>query len=1388
MIMRYGPIALATLLTCAHVPAVAAPSKPAIPAQAGKAGWHRAAPLPGWIQPLAEIPRTERLDPVVLRLDETQALVGDQSAYLVNRAIQVNERSALPAIGQVSLSYQADYQTLSLHRVAILRDGKVLERTASVDARVLQREAALGQGMYGGASTVQLLLEDVRVGDTLWLTYSVAGANPVFGKQWFDEYAWDRLTPVEQRRLTVLYPKGRKPAWRQLGDYRAEAIAPRSAQAGAHEMLVFEGRGIDAIEAEPAIARDYLAARMLQFSEFPDWASVARWASGLFPPATASPALKALAEEFRGRGAPAAQAAAALHWVQDEIRYFSVAIGENSHKPQAPATVLQRRFGDCKDKSYLLVTLLGELGIRARPLLLSASAPALPAKGVPSPGWFDHAIVELQVDGKLYYVDPTAAGQQAALATLSAPFPGAAALPADPAATALIVLPEQGGQAPDYEVVETMTVADYGGDAALATREIFRAGMAERARPEFAALSPLELKKTALKGYEKRYPGVALLEAPVIVDDKQANQLELRARFRLPQAVKAVDGVHAIDYRVRPLEGVMNLPDNLDRQFPLEMPAARFHGRYRLDIVWPDDVRAAQAPWVRQIDNPYFQAQESYVFRGNQVNHMVDYRAKALIVPAAEVPALQAQGKQLEELAYGRYSLRETDRIAKPALGYSARDVDLVRMATVAALLAQAMDPRDDARIGRADACLLIKAARDTRGLLEQSTLDALARAQRVVKGDARDPAARACRAGLSFEAGDHAASVRLYRELGGELATTDISGLRNLAWALLEEGQVDAALAAMQRYLEAQAKTDPSAGAELDIIDQVALLQRGRRPLPPSAVQRAAAAPDAPWPRPLLAMQAGLIAQDALLAQVEALPAQARAHALTEALFYIGQQRLAAGDQAGALAAFRRLAEAGIRSSPLYFQAMAALRKQFMTAGTGQAPPDAADPALAAQWYRKAADNGDDRAALALSESYRLGRGVPQDEAKAVALLRTSAERGNPYAMALVGRRYFDGDGYPKDPAYAIFWYQRAAALGVADASFALGQALYEGRGVERDLAKAAQLYRLAADQGSASAQLELGYMYAQGKGLVKDMRQAVAWYRQSAEQGNAIAQHNLGLRYEFGDGVAADEKTALAWYRKSAEQGYVMGMTKYGYMLESAKTVARDPAQAHGWYLKSAQLDDPIAFYNLGQQYRLGRGVKADPAEAYKWYLKAAQKGDVDAMTQVATLLQNGEGVPRDMEAAVRWMTAAADGGEAIGILRLGIMYFEGSGVARDYARAYSLFEQSGADGSVAGFYWLGRMFEDGLGRERDAARARALYALAPDIEEANIRLAVLRATGRGGPRDTAYARSLLERWAKQGETRWLEQLARAFEDGVDEALAKQVRARLRQAGTRG
>lgn len=1387
--MRYLTLALAAqlaVLACSHsalaAPAQARSDKPDRP-QGMKTELRRSAPLPAWVQPLADIPPTERTDAVVLRLHETQALAGDQPAYLVNRAIQVNDRSALAAIGQLSLSYFPSYQALSLHRVAILRDGKVLDRTASVEARVLQRETAIEQGVYEGASTIQLLLEDVRVGDALWMTYSVTGSNPVFGKKWFDEYTWDQLSPIELRRLTVLSPRQRKLAWRQLGDFRTEKIASRTGTAGPYDVLVFEGKGIEALDDEASIPSDYFPARSLQFSEFPDWASVAQWAGSLFPSVAANPAVKAQADQFRKQPTVLARAAAALHWVQDEIRYFSVSIGENSHRPQAPGTVLKRRYGDCKDKSYLLISLLGELGIAARPVLLSARAPGLPARVGPSPGWFDHVIVEMLVDGKRYYVDPTRSGQQVGLDALSTAFPGASALVVDAGTTALTVLPESGQREPGYEVNETIAIAGYDGDATLETRELFRAELAEVWRQRLGALSPLELKKAAIRDYEKRYPGILPLDAPVVADDKQANRVELRARYRLPKAVKLADGALSIDYRVAMLDGVMGLPDKLQRSYPLDMPAARFHGRYRLNIQWPEDVRANEAPWSRNADNRFFHAHEAYVFRGNQLQHMVDYRTRALTVPAAEVAELHAAAKQIDDLGYGRYTSRPEQKIEKQAAGYSARDIDLVRMTAQANELAQSMAGQDDAAMKRDQACLLLQLASAADGIVLPANKKVVAQAWRVIKDDARDQTARACRARMAFDSGDFAASARLYQELGADPAARPADGLRNLAWAQFFQGQSELALATMQQYKDAQAGLAARSGAELDLIDSIALLRRSGRGLLPGMLERAGHAPDGPWPRPLLAMQAGLISPEALLAQVEAMPEHARAYALTEALFYLGQQRLASSDTAGAVAAWRRLEESGIRSSPLYLQGMAELRlldkAKAASPTLGQAIP--ADPVQAAQRYSLAADHGDAQAILALSELYRTGQGVSKDELKATALMRRSAELGNATAMSLVGWRYFDGYGYPQDHAYAALWFQRAAVRGNLYAMYGLGRLLSAGQGVPRDLEAAAVLFRAAADQGQAEAQLDLGYAYEMGQGVAKDLRAAAAWYRKSAEQGNAIAQANLGQFHANGKGVPKDESAAISWYRKAAAQGYAPAMMKYGYLLESPTTFKPDPAQAHGWYLKAAQLDEPIAQYNLAQQFKQGRGVAADPVMAVKWFTRAARNGDLDAMVLLAEAYENGEGVAKDLAEAVRWYTAAADGGDALGTLRLGIMAFNGNGLPQDYALAAKRFEQAISAGNDGGNYWLGLLYERGLGRPRDELRARALYALADSLWDADIRLAVMDAHGKAGPRDPARFEKLLENWGRDGELSLLEKLAQAFDAALDGERAQRAYERL-------
>ena len=143
-------ILAAWCLFCLDVTAQAPQASKETSSKSPKASFSRNLPLPKWVQPLAEIPTTLRDAPVVTRLAETQIQLGKETSVLYNRAIQVNERSALAKIGQFVIDYYPLYQKLNLHRVMIIRAGQILDRNSSVNIRHLQRETSIESSMYGG--------------------------------------------------------------------------------------------------------------------------------------------------------------------------------------------------------------------------------------------------------------------------------------------------------------------------------------------------------------------------------------------------------------------------------------------------------------------------------------------------------------------------------------------------------------------------------------------------------------------------------------------------------------------------------------------------------------------------------------------------------------------------------------------------------------------------------------------------------------------------------------------------------------------------------------------------------------------------------------------------------------------------------------------------------------------------------------------------------------------------------------------------------------------------------------------------------------------------------------------------------------------------------------
>jgi TPR repeat protein len=89
-----------------------------------------------------------------------------------------------------------------------------------------------------------------------------------------------------------------------------------------------------------------------------------------------------------------------------------------------------------------------------------------------------------------------------------------------------------------------------------------------------------------------------------------------------------------------------------------------------------------------------------------------------------------------------------------------------------------------------------------------------------------------------------------------------------------------------------------------------------------------------------------------------------------------------------------------------------------------------AADLKQAAEWYRKAAEQGNIVAQIHLADLYRDGRGVARDMAQAVAWYRKAADLGDAGAQGTLGLLYSVGMGVQRDDVEAYYWLCLAAAV----------------------------------------------------------------------------------------------------------------------------------------------------------------------------------------------------------------------------------------------------------------------------------------------------------------------------------------------------------------------
>ena len=182
-------------------------------------------PVPTWVEP-ASLPEIIQSQPIVIRL-LTPIPRRSNSGGLCPPRNEINDASSLTAAGRISISLHRNMSTFELHAIHVLGGAEMLDRTKTSTICFLQREQGLEHGVYSGRVTASILIDDLRVGDTLDISYSTYGQNPVFGGKYIGLTGWDQSAPTLLRRVILNHPADRKIAWRMIGDRPAEPIAPR---------------------------------------------------------------------------------------------------------------------------------------------------------------------------------------------------------------------------------------------------------------------------------------------------------------------------------------------------------------------------------------------------------------------------------------------------------------------------------------------------------------------------------------------------------------------------------------------------------------------------------------------------------------------------------------------------------------------------------------------------------------------------------------------------------------------------------------------------------------------------------------------------------------------------------------------------------------------------------------------------------------------------------------------------------------------------------------------------------------------------------------------------------------------------------------------------------
>lgn len=413
----------------------------------------------------------------------------------------------------IQIDYDPSYQNLIFHEINIYRNGKKINKLAPEQIKFIQRESSSDRHIYDGTISALLHLSDVQKNDILEYSYSINGYNPVYGDDFSGFLNHKYYSKVEQFYFRLLVPKGKKLTINPV----AHTYTPELIQKEGMDIYQWSHDGLETLSFDTNVPYWSFQYPVTSYSTFPDWNSVVNWALPLYEYSLFD--AEKIGQNFSDTKENISRITNIIRYVQDDIRYLGLESGMSGYKPNQPMKVYNQKFGDCKDKSLLLVALLRNEGVEAYPVLVNTQWKDNIAAYHANAASFDHCVVTYNWDGETYFVDPTISDQGGNISHIS--FPDyKKGLVLKKGSSELVDIPTI-GKSVQY-VSEEFLVPDLSGKVSLTIQTEYRGKRADEIRSEFLNTTQDEISKNYLNFYSRMYPSIQSA-APIEFIDTDRN-------------------------------------------------------------------------------------------------------------------------------------------------------------------------------------------------------------------------------------------------------------------------------------------------------------------------------------------------------------------------------------------------------------------------------------------------------------------------------------------------------------------------------------------------------------------------------------------------------------------------------------------------------------------------------------------------------------------------------------------------------------------------------------------------------------------------------------------------------------------------------------------------